>query len=69
MTNVTRIFSQIESGNPIAVNERLPLVYDELRQQAVVQFWSATIDSVSKGIKEPEVEHDAASLRSVSEIT
>jgi RNA polymerase sigma factor (TIGR02999 family) len=34
MTDVTRILSQIESGDPHAAEQLLPLVYDELRKLA-----------------------------------
>lgn len=34
MTEVTRILSQIESGDPTGAKELLPLVYDELRKLA-----------------------------------
>lgn len=34
MTDVTRIVSRIESGDPSAAEELLPLVYDELRRLA-----------------------------------
>ena len=34
MTNVTRILSAIEQGDPSAAEELLPLVYDELRRLA-----------------------------------
>src|SRR5262249_56635737 len=34
MTNVTRILSAIEQGDPHAAHELLPLVYDALRQLA-----------------------------------
>jgi len=34
MSDVTRILSQIESGNPAAADKLLPLVYDELRKLA-----------------------------------
>jgi RNA polymerase sigma factor (TIGR02999 family) len=34
MSNVTRILSQIESGDPAAADKLLPLVYDELRRLA-----------------------------------
>src|SRR5438105_6297834 len=34
MTNVTRILSAIESGDPHAAEQLLPLVYDELRKLA-----------------------------------
>ena len=32
MNDVTRILSQIESGDPLAADQLLPLVYDELRK-------------------------------------
>src|SRR6266852_3865844 len=34
MTDVTRILSAIDAGDPHAAGELLPLVYDELRQLA-----------------------------------
>jgi hypothetical protein len=34
MTNVTRILSAIERGDPVAAEQLLPLVYDELRKLA-----------------------------------
>ena len=34
MTDVTRILSRIESGDPLAAEQLLPLVYDELRRLA-----------------------------------
>src|SRR5262245_61361570 len=34
MSDVTRILSQIESGDPSAAAQLLPLVYDELRKLA-----------------------------------
>src|SRR5262245_37999187 len=34
MSDVTRILSKIESGDPSAADQLLPLVYDELRQLA-----------------------------------
>ncbi len=34
MTDVTQILSQIESGDPVAAERLLPLVYDELRKLA-----------------------------------
>jgi RNA polymerase sigma factor (TIGR02999 family) len=34
MTAVTQILEQVESGDPSAANQLLPLVYDELRQLA-----------------------------------
>src|SRR5262245_14120178 len=38
MSDVTRILSQIEQGNPAAAEELLPLVYDELRKLAAVKL-------------------------------
>ena len=34
MSEVTRILSAIERGDPLAAEQLLPLVYDELRQLA-----------------------------------
>jgi len=38
MSEVTRILSAIEQGNPQAAEQLLPLVYDELRKLAAVQM-------------------------------
>ena len=38
MSDVTRILSQIESGDPAAVELLLPLVYDELRKLAAAKL-------------------------------
>ena len=38
MSNVTRILSQIESGDPSAAEQLLPLDYDELRKLAAVRL-------------------------------
>jgi RNA polymerase sigma factor (TIGR02999 family) len=38
MSNVTRILSQIESGDPSAAAQLLPLVYDELRKLAAARL-------------------------------
>jgi RNA polymerase sigma factor (TIGR02999 family) len=38
MSDVTRILSQIESGDPSAAEKLLPLVYDELRRLASVRL-------------------------------
>jgi RNA polymerase sigma factor (TIGR02999 family) len=38
MSDVTRILSQIKSGDPAAAEQLLPLVYDELRRLAAVQM-------------------------------
>ena len=38
MSEVTRILSQIEAGDPAAADKLLPLVYDELRQLAAAKL-------------------------------
>jgi RNA polymerase sigma factor (TIGR02999 family) len=38
MSAVTRVLSQIESGDPSAAEQLLPLVYDELRKLAVAKL-------------------------------
>nr|ALS89987.1 ECF sigma factor [uncultured bacterium] len=38
MTEVTRILSRIESGDPHAAQKLLPLVYDELRKLAAARL-------------------------------
>ncbi len=38
MSNVTRILSQIESGDPAAAEQLLPLVYEELRKLAAARL-------------------------------
>jgi len=38
MSDVTRILSQIESGDPSAAEQLLPLVYDELRKLAAIRL-------------------------------
>src|SRR5438477_2107682 len=38
MSDVTRILSQIEDGNPAAAEQLLPLVYDELRKLAAARL-------------------------------
>ena len=38
MSDITRILSQIESGNPQAADQLLPLVYDELRKLAAARL-------------------------------
>ena len=38
MTDVTRILSEIESGDPTAAEQLLPLVYDELRKLAAAKL-------------------------------
>ena len=38
MTEVTRILSRIDSGDPSAAEQLLPLVYDELRKLAAAKL-------------------------------
>jgi RNA polymerase sigma factor (TIGR02999 family) len=38
MSDITHILSQIESGDPTAVDQLLPLVYDELRKLAAAKL-------------------------------
>ena len=38
MSDVTHILSQIESGDPLAAEQLLPLVYDELRNLAAARM-------------------------------
>src|SRR3954465_1064736 len=38
MSDVTQILSQIESGDPSAAEQLLPLVYDELRRLAAARM-------------------------------
>lgn len=38
MSDVTRILSQIDSGDPKAAGQLLPLVYDELRKLAAARL-------------------------------
>ena len=38
MSDVTRILSQIESGDPTAAEQLLPVVYDELRKLAAAKL-------------------------------
>jgi len=38
MSDVTRILSRIETGDPAAAQQLLPLVYDELRRLAAVKL-------------------------------
>lgn len=42
MSDVTRILSQIESGDPSAAEQLLPLVYDELRKLAAAKLAQET---------------------------
>src|SRR5262245_24855949 len=38
MSDVTRILSQLDAGDPAAVDQLLPLVYDELRRLAAAKL-------------------------------
>jgi RNA polymerase sigma factor (sigma-70 family) len=38
MSHITRILSQLDSGDPAAADQLLPLVYDELRQMAAAKL-------------------------------
>ena len=38
MSNVTEILNQIESGDPLAAEQLLPLVYEELRKLAAAKL-------------------------------
>jgi len=38
MSDITRILSQLDSGDPAAADQLLPLVYDELRQMAAAKL-------------------------------
>jgi len=38
MHDITQILGQIESGDPLAAEKLLPLVYDELRKLAVLRI-------------------------------
>ena len=46
MSDVTRILSQIDSGDPHAAEQLLPLVYDELRRMAARQLASEVAELV-----------------------
>ena len=48
MSDVTRILSQIEQGDPHAAEQLLPLVYDELRKLAAARL--ASIADYSGGL-------------------
>ena len=56
MTDVTRILSQIESGDPSAAEQLLPLVYDELRKLAAVRL---AIEQPGQTLQATALEHDA----------
>ena len=39
MSDVTRILSQVESGDPSVAEQLLPLVYEELRKWTYARSW------------------------------
>ena len=49
MSDVTRILSQVEQGDPQAAEKLLSLVYNELRQAAAANL--ASFDTVSVALK------------------
>jgi hypothetical protein len=56
MTDVTRILSQIESGDPSAAEKLLPLVYDELRKLAAAKMAQEKPDQT---LQATELVHEA----------
>ncbi len=44
MTEITRILSEIESGDPAAADRLLPLVYQELRKLAALRMSAESPD-------------------------
>lgn len=56
MSNVTRILSQIESGDLTAAERLLPLVYDELRKLAAAQL---TREKPGQTLQATELVHEA----------
>ncbi|MDX1925907.1 MAG: ECF-type sigma factor [Pirellulaceae bacterium] len=56
MSDVTRILSQIESGDPSAADKLLPLVYDELRKLASVRLAQ---ESPGQTLQATALVHDA----------
>jgi hypothetical protein len=52
MSDVTRILGQIESGDPKAAEQLLPLVYDELRKLAAAKMAqeNAGADAAGHGV-------------------
>jgi hypothetical protein len=46
MTDVTQILSQIEDGDPSAVEQLLPLVYDKFRKLAAAKLANEKPDLV-----------------------
>ena len=56
MSEVTRILSQIESGDPSAAEQLLPLVYDELRKLAALRL---TQEMPGQTLQATALVHDA----------
>ena len=56
MSDVTRILSQIESGDPSAAEQLLPLVYDELRKLAAARL---ALEKPGQTLQATALVHDA----------
>ncbi len=56
MSDVTQILSQIESGDPLAAEKLLPLVYDELRKLASARL---ALESSGQSLQPTLLVHDA----------
>ena len=58
MSDVTRILSQIEQGNPVAAERLLPLVYDELRRLAAAKLsnFAERLDRLTKALPTEDAE-------------
>src|SRR5436190_4292651 len=56
MSDVTRILSQIESGDPSAAEKLLPLVYDELRKLAAAKL---ALEKPGRTLQATALVHDA----------
>ena len=56
MSDVTRILSQIESGDPSAAEQLLPLVYEELRKLAAMKL---TQEASGQSLQPTLLVHDA----------
>ncbi len=56
MTDITLILSRIESGDPSAASQLLPLVYDELRKLAAARFAS---ESTGNSLQPTLLVHEA----------
>ena len=56
MSDVTRILSQIESGDPAAAEQLLPLVYEELRKLAAAKMAQERVDHT---LQATELVHEA----------